>query len=353
MPHSSRKTIFVTGGSGVVGQALLEALSNFHIIGLVHQTPIKNASVVSLSGDISSPWLGLTRAEFNELAKRIDCIIHAAAITNLSERDQGIFRTNVEGTRYVLDLAAKAQVPVYYISTAFVHSSNTAENDDKARPYERSKREAERIVQTSGLSHVIIRPSVIVGDSQTGAIASFQGIHLILSVFVKGLLPVIPASPQSAIDFVPQDLVATTVAALINREQIVGEYWLTAGRRALTLQQLAELCGNHAHRLIGRTVTPVRMVTPDLFERLIRPVFLPALPARMRRTIDRAMQLSKYLIKEEPFPTSLPDLELELDLPLALNLEEVVLHNLEYWAAANGYLRDSTNSETGRSTEEV
>jgi thioester reductase-like protein len=177
-PCSLGKTIFLTGAAGVVGQALLEKLSGHTVICLVHRTPISGNNVISLPGDISSPWLGLSYAQFNDLAQRIDCVVHAATITNLSRPEAVIFRVNVEGTQHVLDLAATAGVPFYHISTAFVHPCRRAMGSDTPNAYDRSKLEAERVVRESGLLATIVRPSIVAGDSQTGAIVNFQGLHL-------------------------------------------------------------------------------------------------------------------------------------------------------------------------------
>ncbi len=333
MRRSSRKTLLLTGASGVVGQALLTKVLHHDVICLVHRTPVAVPGVMSLRGDIASPRFGLTREEWRNLAGRIDCVVHSAAITSFFRPDEMTFRTNVGGTENVLDLAAAAQAPLYHISTAFVHPCSHGRTGGEPNAYERSKREAERIVRESGLPISIVRPSVVVGDSQTGAIAQFQGLHLLVGLFMQGMLPVAPAAPGSYVDLIPQDVVASAIAGLIDREHIAADYWLTSGSRALTLGDTLALCVKHAHQLVGHAIPYPRMVTSDVFDRLIAPVFLPALPAQMQRTINRALRLSKYLMLEEQLPSSLPELELQLECPLGFSPETVFLRNLEYWAS--------------------
>ena len=66
------KTVFLTGGSGVLGRAILERLNDATAVCLVHRTPIELPNVITVIGDISQPQLGLSRDQFDELANRID-----------------------------------------------------------------------------------------------------------------------------------------------------------------------------------------------------------------------------------------------------------------------------------------
>ena len=348
IPGSSGKTIFLTGSSGVLGQALLEKLSEYTVICLVHRKPVIGTNVVSLQGDIASPWLGLSPAEFDDLAKRIDFVVHSAAITSFSQPSSVIFRTNVDGTRYMLDLAAKAAAPFCHISTAFIHPGTHATSSHEPNAYELSKRAAEQVVRESGLRTTIVRPSLITGDSKTGAIAQFQGLHLFTGLLLKGFLPVVPVSPHSYVDFVPQDVVAEAIVALLKQEHSGGEYWLTAGHRALTLCDLFDIGVEHGQRLIGRPFVPPRLVTPDVFDRLIRPVFMPAFPVKMQRIINRAIQVGKYLSIDEPFPTSLPDLEHQLGLPVLPDSSVTFLRGLEYWRDREGVADLERSSRDGK-----
>lgn len=342
--HLSKKTIFLTGASGVVGQALLEKLSDHTIICLTHRTPLTAPNIISLQGDITKRWFGLNRDEFKHLAQHIDYIVHAAAIIDFLQSDEAIFRTNIDGMHNILELGEVAQVGLFHISTAFVHPSAQIVEGDASYAYLYSKKEGERLIRESGLSHTILRPSIIAGDSQTGAIAKFQGLHLIIGLLVTGVLPVLPVTPQYYVDFVPQDLVANAVAELINRDRIGKEWWLTMGECAVSVQGVVDLCIEHAYRLIGHPVAPPRVVDADVFERLIRPAFMPALPRRLRRTMISALALTKACTAQ-PLPTSLPELENQFGLSLPLSTEQILLRNLEYWTAREGYSSRQTELE--------
>src|SRR5262245_51134122 len=115
----SLKSILLTGASGVMGQALLKCLGQSALVCLVRRTPVSSPNAVIIAGDISRPRLGLDQANYNDLAKRVDVVIHAAAVTDFTQPHAAIHGANVDGTRNVLEFAAKANVPLYYVGTAF------------------------------------------------------------------------------------------------------------------------------------------------------------------------------------------------------------------------------------------
>ncbi len=333
--HSSSKTIFLTGASGVVGQALLEKLSDHTIICLTHRKSIAAPNIVSLKGDVTQPRFGLSHDEFNSLAQRVDYIVHTAAITDFSRPDEIVSRTNIDGTRNVLELGKIAQAGLFYVSTAFVHPHNQTVDSDITYAYMHSKQEAEQMVRESGLPYTIIRPSIVLGDSQTGVIAKYQGFHLMIGLIVMELLPVLPVSPQHYVDFVPQDLVANVVAELINQDQVGGEWWLTAGDKAMTVGAIVDTGIEYTSRLVGHPIVPPKIVDADVFERLIRPVFLPALPRHMKKNMIRVLPITKTCVAR-PLPTSLPDLESKLGLTLPFSPEQTLLRNLGRWITMEG-----------------
>ena len=339
-PNSSpSKTVFLTGGSGVLGHALLRRLAGHTVVCLVHHKPVDAPNAVSISGDITAPRLGLSNTEYAGLAGRIDCVVHAAAITKFDQPDDVILRTNIDGTKGALELAAAAGVPVYHVSTAFLTLSKEAGGPHDSNPYERSKIEAERMLETSGLDGAVLRPSVVVGDSTTGEISRFQGFHFLMDLFVRGFTPINPSLPNSYVDFVPQDVVADAIAALVEKGPTKRVYWLTAGDRALSVQEIIDLWVDEIPRATGKSVRRPRMVSPDIIERLIEPVFLPALPAEMQSLIKRALPLLRYLTVQERFPTSLPEMESELGLKPLPDPRETLIRNVEWWAATRERLK--------------
>src|SRR5689334_21469036 len=120
---ASRRTVLLTGASGLLGSALIESVRGHHVIALCHRSPITRAAVEIVRGDIRKPLLGLSGQDYDALADRIDLIIHSASITRFGVGDAKILDTNVNGTRTMAGLARDAGARLIYVSTAFVHAA--------------------------------------------------------------------------------------------------------------------------------------------------------------------------------------------------------------------------------------
>ena len=315
-----------------MGDTLLDHLRPGEVICLENSTPIARPGVTTVRGSVAEPRLGLTEAAFARLAGRVDCVIHSAAITDFKADPERIEATNVAGTAHVLELARRARAKFYHISTAFVYPFSHTDEAFEFNNYEQSKRSAELLVKESGVPASIIRPSVVAGDSVTGDIQTYQGLHLILHLFLKGYLPVLPGQPDSLCDFVPRDIVARAILAIAREGKTGDEYWLTAGGSSITIGGIVDVSSIQLERITGQPMEDVRILKPDVFERLIRPVFLPALPGKRRKMIEKALYMSRYMNIQRPFPTSFPKLGINLPDP-----EVTLLRNIESWGRKNGY----------------
>jgi nucleoside-diphosphate-sugar epimerase len=337
MPTPRGKTVFVTGASGVIGQALLERLSSQLVICLVHKTELSGPNIETVRGDITKTRLGLDAAAFADLARRTDYIVHAAAETNFAASPKSTWQTNLHGTENVLELASLANAPVCHVSTAFAHFESIGQGRQEANAYEASKLKAETAFIESHLPGVIVRPSIVIGDAVRGAIRRFQGFHHALDLMLRGVLPVAPASPRARVDVMPLDIVAAVIAGFVEHEAVRGEYWVTAGLAALPFARMMTLWAENIQRLTGQRVKEPRIVDTDYVERLVKPVFLPAVPAEIRGLVEGSLQLLKYMTIEEPFPTSLPELQSLLGTPPLPDLELTVVRNIEFWARKRGF----------------
>src|SRR5262252_5021765 len=172
-PGGARRTVLLTGASGVVGRALLPRLRDFDVACLVHRSPVSGPNVTAVPGDIAKPMLGLAEQAYVELAARVDAVIHCAAVTDFSRTDGSLEATNIAGTEHVAAFAAAADAVLCHVSTAFVHTKTDGDRGRTAIGYAASKSAAEESVRSSGVPHVILRPSVVIGDSATGEIAAF------------------------------------------------------------------------------------------------------------------------------------------------------------------------------------
>jgi nucleoside-diphosphate-sugar epimerase len=308
-----RPGLLVTGATGVLGRALLPLLGGHDVVALTHRADLGEPGVTSVRGDLSHAGLGLDDAAYRDLVARTTTVVHAAAITDFGVGEPGTSALNVDGTRRVLDLAAEAGARVLYVSTAFVTRAEltseargacTWEAKASPEPYLSSKRRAEALVAGSGLPTTIARPSVVIGDSATGAIARSQGLHAVVRALLRNQVPILPVQPDARVDVVPVDVAARGLAALLGDGGPDGEYWLTSGQAALPATSLVDTCLRAAEAL-GLPADPPRFVTRDMVQRLFRPVFIDPLPARDRRRFDELMAMAALFDGAPALPTSL------------------------------------------------
>ncbi|TDT39190.1 male sterility protein [Streptomyces sp. BK208] len=331
-----RPSLLLTGGSGVLGRALIDELSpDFDLLCLRRDTPLRDPRVRELQGDLVAPRLGLTPRAWHELALEVDVVLHSAAETNWRTPPGDITRTNLRGADNMLDLAARADAPLYLVSTAFV--ANTPTEEDRRRfpgaaAYLDSKATAEQMTREAGVPGAVVRPSVVMGDSVSGRIARQQGLTRTIGSMVLGQVPVLPGAPDSRIDMVPQDYVSRAIGDLVRGGVADGEYWLTAGKEAIGLREFADVCADVAVRHgLPRPQRP-RFVPVDAVHRLLLPMLEgTSLPASLRRRLEHHAELLLVFQRDLPFDTSLgePDCGTR---PTRTDIRAALVRNAESWA---------------------
>ncbi|HET9103042.1 MAG TPA: SDR family oxidoreductase [Solirubrobacteraceae bacterium] len=222
------------------------------------------------AAELTAPGLGLRPALRDGLAARVDTIVHSAASVSFALPLPQARAINLEGTRRMLEFAARARDEgglrrYAHISTAYVagtHSGGFAECDhdrgqDFRNSYERSKFEAEALVRAADLPAMILRPSIVVGDRRSGWTSAFNVLYWPLRAFARGLFTAVPAVPSAPVDVVSVDYVADAIHALCEADGGVGEtYHLTAGPEASTIGEIASLASRYFRRPIPRVLPP-------------------------------------------------------------------------------------------------
>lgn len=169
--------VLITGASGLLGSSVCRAFAGaaHHAVGTYrsHRGPFPfPAEQIDLRDKTA---LGLLFAQL-----RPECVIHCAALSRVieCERDpDAAFEHNVAATRILADYAERIGAHFVFLSTDQVFdglSGNHAEHDPP-RPthvYGRTKAEAERIVQETCTTSLILRSNNIVGRT-TGFGRSF------------------------------------------------------------------------------------------------------------------------------------------------------------------------------------
>jgi hypothetical protein len=151
----------------------------------------------------------------------------------------------------------------------------------------------------------------------------------------------IPFDPGWPIDFVPADVVADAIACVVENRVSEGEFWISAGDRALRLDEGVAVVVEFA-RALGLSIDTPRFVPPDMFDRLIGPVFLDVLPVRIRRNVVRMLEFfTTYLQSGEIKPSSLDQL-VTLGMRPLPNQHDSLRNSVKYWAAQMGYAQPKT-----------
>ena len=248
-------TILLTGGTGFLGTEIAAALvreSNAKIYALVrsgseeeavhrlkaswqHDETLYRAigeQIVPLRGDFTLRGV-LSRPEDGEvLRESVTMVVHAGAEVGFQKSRQELYRTNCLGTENMLGAARQMKNlrRFVHVSTAYVAGRRKGLiREDEPLPdafsshYEESKAQAETMVRRSGLPLTICRPGMIVGDSRTGWIRSFNTIYYVLKLLLQGRLPLLPISPDTPLNLVPGDYVAKAVLHAAMSEDAVGK----------------------------------------------------------------------------------------------------------------------------------
>lgn len=327
-------TVLLTGASGVVGAALWPVLlaRGLRVIALVRANPVDDPRVVNVRGDIAEPNLGLDLAALQATHGPIDCLIHSAALTHFGKSEAEMVTTNVIGTMHAVKVAKDLGARFLYVSTAYTHDLKLPDYLQEYSTYCESKRRAEAHVKAHAADWTIVRPSIVVGDSATGAIERFQGLHTIVGAILQGYAPVIPAKDDAFVDLVPQDILAHAIAALAERNGAQREYWITRGADASRIGEVHTLL-NEFVRACGYDRTLPKIVDPEVIDRLFIPVFMPSLPDGARKRLKALVDHACYFNMSEPFPSNYAELAAEFDLPAMPDRNAVILNNMDYWAA--------------------
>lgn len=155
--------IAVTGGTGFVGQAVIEEACRrgLSLRGLARRHQPACDGVEWVPGDLAD------RAALATLVAGAEAVLHIAGVVNTPD-PMGFHLGNVAGTEALVEAAEAAGVP------RFVFVSSLAAREPGLSRYGKSKRHAEEIVQTSALDWTVVRPPAIYGPRDREILELFR-----------------------------------------------------------------------------------------------------------------------------------------------------------------------------------
>jgi thioester reductase-like protein len=230
-----------------------------------------------VEGDLTAPDLGI--AERADLARRTTEIYHLAAVYDLAvARDVGM-RINVDGTRNLLRFAEECEQLQrhHYISTCYVsgrHCGPFKETDLNVGQrfnnyYEETKYLAEVDVaaaRDAGMPTTIYRPSIVVGDSRTGATQKYDGPYFLLQWLLRqptwlSIMPVVGDPSMVRLNVVPSDYVVNGIAALSAKAETVNQTYQLADPSPLTVDEMLDVIAEGIGHRVVRMPVSLKMAT--------------------------------------------------------------------------------------------
>jgi len=239
---------------------------------LVAAHPAYEGRIRLVEGDITRPGLGLDGDAAKELRAGVTEIFHLAAVYDLSVARDLAMRVNVEGTGNMLRFAGECPglERFQYISTCYVSGrfAGAFTEDDLVKGqtfnnyYEETKYLAELKVQEwmeKGLPATIFRPSIVVGDSKTGATQKYDGPYYVIRWILKqpgvAVMPVVGDVRRTRVNVVPRDFVIDALAALSTSERAAGRVYQLADPNALTVDEMLHAVARAAGKKVVRIPT--------------------------------------------------------------------------------------------------
>lgn len=257
VPANKADTILLTGATGFLGAFLLNDLlesTSAKIICLVRFNEPSEDDIPAgiarlrrnlldfglwsdsimerieiLPGNLSRKRLGISPEPFEQLAKRVQVVVHCAATVNLVYPYAALRNANIGGTREILRLAALGGATVQYVSTNGVlppsqegwPESKILDMDEipSAIPdgYGQTKCVAEYLVREAGnrgLPVRILRAGTISGHSATGSANAWDLLTALITESIH--LKHYPDVPNWRMEMTPVDFVSKSIVHLSN-----------------------------------------------------------------------------------------------------------------------------------------
>ena len=249
-------TYFVTGATGFIGRFLVERLlareGDCYVLVREESTeklqtliterwipaiPTAAERIKPVIGDLTKPRLGLSKETVADLKDKVDHFFHLAAVYDMTAGEDRDRITNVEGTRHAVELANALEVGCFHHASSIAVAGTYKglfredmfdEGQKLDHPYHLTKFEAEKIARTqTSVPWRIYRPSIVVGNSQTGEMDKIDGPYYFFTAikmarhYLPGWFPLI--GPEFGYtNIVPVDYVAAAMDHIAHQPDLDG-----------------------------------------------------------------------------------------------------------------------------------
>jgi thioester reductase-like protein len=368
------KSVLLTGGTGVIGSALvpllleerdttvrllLRADSEEHLgerlgrlFAFWHLEPAGPLArrIRAYRGDVSAPQLGLANGDYTQLAGEVTHVIHSAGNVRLNRPLSEARRDAVDAAVHIVALARKCQSEGRLAKLEFVSTVGVAGRSRGLVPeqplcevrefhntYEAAKAEAEALLLReirTGLRATIYRPSMVVGDSRTGTTIHFQ-VFYYLAEFLAGsrTCGLVPETGAVRLDIVPVDYVAEAICRGSERPDACGRiFHLCSG--AVSSPPLTELTKliREQFRAHGRSLPQLRVLPRGVFKALA--VLGGRAPGKTARALRTLPYFLAYLEEGQTFQDEATRAFFAQSGPRLRCVEDYLPRVMQYYLAA-------------------
>jgi len=234
------KKIFVTGGTGFLGKEIVKKLAqikDYKLTVLTRRNIVSsNKNIQFVDGDI------LDKKSFEKYIVESDIILHIAGIGSGSRNM--IWKTNVDGTKNVLDLSSGKKFILISSETVLYKNQGV---------YGESKKACEELVKKSN-NHLILRITVAYGKQDNGRLGR------IIELCKRYPLIIIPGNGKSLMQPIYIEDVATFILSAI-KEDKEGAFIL-AGKSKISMNEFVEHVEDILDKKIIKMHIPLFLVYP-------------------------------------------------------------------------------------------
>lgn len=285
----------LTGATGLVGRHVLRELLMRGVPVAAMVRPGKGSTVLAgmigrweadagrllprpvvVEGDLNLPDVVPQASDRRWLSAHCDTILHSAASMTFREDRHGEpFRTNVDGTKRLLEFCRQVGIRRFHqVSTAYlcglrqgkILESELDVGQTLGNVYEESKLQAEKLIRAAEFIEqlTVYRPASVVGDSQTGYVTNFHGFYLPLQLahVTAGFIPISEMNSRffsrlglkgnEGKNLVPVDWLSKAIAELFTNPEHHGRTYHLASEHPVSVVEMQNVIRDAIERYYPR-----------------------------------------------------------------------------------------------------
>lgn len=351
--------IFMTGGTGFIGRQLLHRLSthsqSHHIYVLVRSPArfqqimkrlnlLEEGNITPVIGDLSQPQFGLQEDDYQRILS-VDVIIHAGGPMNIelshTQAEQMFLQPAIEIVNLAKTIHAAKGLHHFIHVVGFMspyNEHNTAIEPlaSSLPPYERMKFQADSHIRNSlrplQIPLSTVNPSVVIGDSYSGATEQIGGLSILVDAARRKLMPSAPGGANYWLPMVHVDHVASFISTLVELDDAISNtyYLLDQKQESLSITELLNLIAAELRerRPVGTVPLPLLKailalgvgkllgIPPESMNFLVKQEF----PTQSKSAIEQKSGNPSSLVTST-LPYVVTDLDYRLSHPILSNEE--------------------------------